>query len=147
MFERDLFDPRDWPARWLEPPDTTVLWLDPERGVFCVLDAEDYLWAARWRWRPLESKTPGKFYATRPTRVNGRALTVFLHKEVLLRCKEQPSDKHYIGDHLDGNSLNNRRCNLRWATPSMNGKNKYGIAARQIDLFDYDAAKARGASL
>lgn len=139
----DPFDPRTWP----EPLPYLPLWLCEGRGLFCLLDREDYLWASRWLWRPLESKTAGKFYATRPTRINGRALTIFLHKEVLLRSKQQTSDKHHIGDHLNGNSLDNRRDNLRWATPSMNGKNRYGIAVRQIDLFDYEAAKTRGAGI
>ena len=60
---------------------------------------------------------------------------LWMHKIVLLRAVgPPPTPAHRIGDHLDGNTLNNRRDNLRWATPQMNARNIHGFAVKQLSL-------------
>lgn len=60
---------------------------------------------------------------------------VFFHKVALARAFVLPPTRgHTIGDHWNGDSLDNRRGNLRWATVQMNAKNIYGFAHRQGDL-------------
>jgi CO dehydrogenase/acetyl-CoA synthase beta subunit len=55
----------------------------------------------------------------------GKSRTVWLHKEVCERANgAAPSELHTIGDHQDGESLNNQRGNLEWATRSMNRRNR-----------------------
>lgn len=132
----DPFDPRGWP----EPLPFKTIWLKPEANLFCVVDVEDYDWAMQWVWFPTPNSTGNKFYATRNTRLDGRhgkQTKIFLHKEILARKGETPpTRRHVIGDHKDGESLNNRRRNLRWATPSQNGKNRYGFYVLQRELFE-----------
>ncbi|WP_035670058.1 hypothetical protein [Bradyrhizobium liaoningense] len=101
--------------------DECRIWLDDTR--YCVVDEIDFAWAKQWRWHATPNSTGRKFYATRMTRERGtrKQIKIFLHKEILKRSgKKARSVHHTIGDHDDGESLNNRRGNLFWATLKMN---------------------------
>lgn len=121
------------------------IYLD-ESELFCVVDAVDYAWASRNLWRPKWDRHGRKAYATRSldVRRNERrvlSVTLYLHKQVcLLEHGPPPSRRHTIGDHKDGNSLNCRRSNMRWATPRMNRQNVDGWFARQLQL-DFEKMK------
>lgn len=128
----DPMDPRGWGS--LDPEPVQRIYLD-NRELHCLVDYEDWLWARDYAWRATESKTKGKFYATRDTTIDGQRVKLFLHKEILKRVSVPPSARHIIGDHKDGDSLNDTRGNLRWATPSQNSRNRYGFLVRQPDLF------------
>lgn len=98
-----------------------------------LLSPQDFEWArSRGNWFITHgARTDGKRYAVRSE--NGRLL--FLHKQILLRDMRLPeSALHRIGDHINGNSLDNRRTNLRWATPQMNARNIFGFSALQMEL-------------
>lgn len=94
------------------------------------LSDEDHEWAiAQGNWFVTHGATPLPGYAVRSVR--GRL--VFLHKEVLRRSFRLPaSPLHIIGDHIDGDRFNNTRPNLRWATPQMNARNRFGFAHAQL---------------
>jgi len=100
------------------------VYLNEDCSVWCIVDAIDYEWATRWRWHYVYDRHGRKRYAARNTRRRGESpkqIKVFMHKDILLRSgKPQPTTAHHIGDHDDGDSLNNRRGNLDWATPAMN---------------------------
>lgn len=99
----------------------------------CLVDPEDALFAAsRGNWFVTHAHEPeAKRYAVR----SEKGVLLFLHKLILARSGvKPPSPRHTIGDHLDGNSLNNTRANLRWATPQMNARNQFGFAAQQLEL-------------
>lgn len=95
------------------------IWLDDTKYV--VVDLADYEWARQWKWHATFNSMGLKFYATRMTRVHGKNVKVYMHKEVLRRSgKRRRSVHHTIGDHFDGDSSNNRRGNLSWATLKQN---------------------------
>lgn len=99
--------------------------------VFVLLDGADLEWARKWRWHWRKDKRNKKFYATRSTWEDGRRKTLYLHVEVLRRSKKKrPTALHRISDHIDGDTLNCRLDNLRWATGEMNGKNRNGKAKK-----------------
>lgn len=134
----DWLDPRTW---GLDDPLVRPLYLsDTDAALVALLDAEDHEWARQWRWSFTTSKLrkngKEKFYAVRTLNYGDRSKRkVYLHKEVVLRARgPAPSSLHTIGDHLNGNSLDCRRANLRWATPSMNRLNVDGRFP--WDLFD-----------
>ncbi len=114
------------------------IYLDDKAEAFCLVDEVDYQWALRWRWIAHPNKHGRKFYASRSTRLHGAGgpqTRIYMHKAILERTGLlPPSPLHVLGDHEDGNSLNNRRDNLRWATTGMNRANIRGSFAMQKQL-------------
>jgi hypothetical protein len=80
-----------------------------------VIDAEDialvagYNWCARQKTRTV--------YAVRTDYSGEKQSTVALHSHIL------PPRDGYVVDHIDGDGLNNRRSNLRYATVAENRRN------------------------
>jgi hypothetical protein len=117
---------------------------DRDGSLAAQVDEIDYDWAKQWLWGYCFSKLRKNYgleksYAKRvyrPDGAKGVRQTIFLHKAILVRSLGPPPDQyHTIGDHRDGNSLNCRRYNLRWATPSMNRLNING--AYPTDLLEF----------
>ena len=88
------------------------------QGKVAIIDAEDYEWLSQWKWCATKDKAD-LYYAMRTIkRAAGRRTTVSMHREIL---RLNPGE---IGiDHIDSNGLNNRKANLRLATPSQNNAN------------------------
>lgn len=106
-----------------------VIWIHPDAGLFVLVSEEDYQWAIQWRWHPTPNQSGSKFYATRVTTLTRKPkrkdIKIYLHKEILKRMGvRRRSKKHFMGDHKNGNSLDCQRDNLRYATNSMNNKNR-----------------------
>ena len=81
-------------------------------GLFATVDARDYKWLSQYKWCVL-SKC-GAPYAVRRTK-DGRM--VYMHREIM------GAPKGSVVDHIDHNTLNNRRCNLRVCTQAQNHAN------------------------
>ena len=94
------------------PPNDKVRYIALTRGKFAIVDAADYKRLSRYRWNAFESG--GKTYARRSTPGG----TILMHREIM---KPPPG---MVVDHINGNSLDNRRCNLRICTPQQNEHNK-----------------------
>lgn len=102
------------------------------------VDEEDYAWAIGNSWNPNFKKqrwngvVKFKVYLRRAVaiwedRVKIKTISIYLHIEIMKRTGiEPPSPFHTLVDHRDGDSLNCRRSNLRWATHSMNSLNRFG---------------------
>lgn len=91
--------------------------IDVGRGLYALVDDCDYSELCKYRWHTLKHRT-GKFYAM--ASIGGK--TVLMHR--LIMKARAFSEKV---DHLDGNSLNNTRGNLRIATNAENMRNR-GVA-------------------
>jgi hypothetical protein len=110
------------------------------KSVFAVVDMDDYEWASQWKWKAIKSRGhKEKWYLYRTTRLpvaqGRRNVKYWLHKEICTRANGlPPTEKHKIADHEDGESLNMRRGNLRWATTSENNKNLYGVYSQQLRM-------------
>lgn len=99
----------------------TIALDDRDDTIFATVSPEDYDWLIQWRWTWRYNKRGRKRYAQRNTRQQGTPITIFMHKAILERSgKVRPTLFHTMGDHQDGDSLNNQRGNLEWATPSDN---------------------------
>lgn len=80
-------------------------------SAYALIDKADAVIVMARRWSHLESGTTS--YAT--TSINGR--TVCMHRLLMNAARNQ------LVDHRNGNGLDNRRSNLRIATPVENGGN------------------------
>jgi hypothetical protein len=105
---------------------------DDNASVWAVVDAEDYAYFSQWRWCPTKACRIARRKTYLRRQIGNR--TLYLHVEIMQRVEPAPSPAHIIVDHMNGNSLDCRRANLRWATPSQNAKNKFGSYTRQLEL-------------
>lgn len=78
-------------------------------GEFAVVDDEDYLFYSKWSWK----KHRGG-YAVRTKGKNG---IYYMHRSIT-----NAKDGYQV-DHINGNKLDNRKCNLRVVTRSQNALN------------------------
>lgn len=95
------------------------------QGQFAKVDDTDYdrlsayLWSAQWC---VKTKS---FYARRwvpkKERVDGKKI-LSMHRAIMRATPEQ------LIDHINHDTLDNQRCNLRCATSSENSHNRKGVA-------------------
>lgn len=84
-------------------------------GVYAIVDDEDYERINENKW--FTAPSGDKLYAIRHVRRSGGLISVNMAKLVM----------RYVGDkvvdHINGDSLDNRKCNLRLCTQLQNMKN------------------------
>ena len=83
------------------------------RGKVALVDDEDYAALSAHKW---QCSTKGS--AVRNVRAGGKRTLLYMHR-VLLNA----SDDYFV-DHINGNTLDNRRSNLRLATQAQNQCNR-----------------------
>lgn len=150
----DAFDPNNWPAIWNEE---CRIYGSDDLSIYSVVDIDDYSFLSKWVWSPKISRGGKKVYLRRniETAIEGGCggyyvnpetgryvrnrrriqQTLFLHTVVMWRTGIIPPSKdHSLVDHLDGDGMNCRRNNLRWATHSMNSRNTFGKHAKEMEL-------------
>jgi hypothetical protein len=90
------------------------------QGQFAIVDAADYEWLSQWKWHAGWNKHTQGFYVKRGVRLgSSRFRTDFMHRLIL---GLEHADRRQ-GDHWNGNTLDNRRDNLRIATYAQNTQN------------------------
>ena len=82
------------------------------RGKFAIVDDGDFEWLNRRKWR-----YDGR-YAVRSIWKNGKDKTTYMHRIILNTPPGLQSD------HMSGDRLDNRRCNLRICTSSQHHANR-----------------------
>ena len=86
------------------------------QGYLALIDAEDVPLVEGYSWTALVKANT--IYAKRAQKVDGRSVTVRMHRVIAGANADQ------IVDHINGNGWDNRRCNLRIATNAENLRNR-----------------------
>lgn len=84
------------------------------KGYVAIVDDDDYEYLSQFRWFALETRND-RVYATRHTPRNKYTRsTIYMHREITNALR----GIHV--DHWNGNTLDNRKLNLRLCTHSQN---------------------------
>lgn len=104
------------------------------RGQFAIIDEEDYARISKHKWCCHKMGMVSKrFYASRSEKytVNKSRPTILMHREILgLYMGREPQV-----DHINGNSLDNRKCNLRIMTQVENSMAKRIRSPRYLSKY------------
>jgi len=92
-------------------------------GKFAVVDDDQYEELSKWRWHIV-----GGGYAARKVVTDGKHIRIRMHHLVL------PPKPGFFSDHINNIRLDNRRRNLRHATPS---ENTYNTVIRSDNTSGY----------
>jgi hypothetical protein len=87
------------------------------RGYVAIIDYEDIDKVQGWNWSAAVHRS-GRVYALRGITVPGKPRAVFMHRIIA-----GDPDRSLDVDHINGNTLDNRRQNLRPATRAQNSWN------------------------
>lgn len=89
-------------------------------GGVAILDADDYERLSKWKWQAHWDKTTQSYYARRTIWLRGgkgKTCCLLMHREVV------GAPAGAIVDHINRNSLDNRKENLRICTAAGNAQN------------------------
>lgn len=93
------------------------------KGKFCLIDSSDFVWIDKYKWSLTKNGT--KFYAVR----NEKGNRIYLHREVF------GAKKGELVDHVNNDSLDNRRKNLRLSDRSKNASNSFKTKNKKSSKF------------
>lgn len=90
---------------------------------FVIVDDDEYEILSKYKWYPNNER--GKLYARRSIYPNGQKskITISMHRQILAAQKGQ------ICDHINMDTLDNRKCNLRLCNRSQNSQNRNALSS------------------
>ena len=103
------------------PADPNTRYIPLTQNLFALVDAADYEWLKDYKWHVTRHGACGTVYAGR--REGGRL--VLMHRQIM------NPPKGMVVDHINGNGVDNRRCNLRICTQKQNVHNSRGRAGKK----------------
>lgn len=93
------------------------------QGKVALVDNEDYEWLMQWKWQAHNNEHRKSWYALRSVYLGGGRKNrinclIWMHRLILGTPQGMETD------HINGDGLDNRRCNLRVCTRSQNAANR-----------------------
>lgn len=111
------------------------------QGKVALVDDADHEWLNQWKW--CASNNGLGFYAVRGISRNDKRTTIAMHQMIL------NAPPGLEPDHINGDGLDNRRCNLRLCTRSqnnMNARKQTGCSSRWKGVY-WDKAMGKWRAL
>lgn len=103
------------------------------QGKVAIVDDEDYEWLSQYKWCAIKCKHT--YYTTRHITVHDnnkkKKKTIYMHIPIMEHKVGRLLKKYEEVDHINGNGLDNRQCNLRIASRSqqcMNQRKTRGVS-------------------
>jgi len=95
---------------------------------FALVDDEDYAFWSQWSWFAVFNKSSKTYYAAHTVigdefKIFGNIKTALLHRVIM------KTPNKMLCDHIDHNTLNNQKYNLRNVTQAQNQMNRRGPQA------------------
>ncbi len=92
--------------------------IDLGHGNVALIDEGDFDTIKHWCWHA--TRSDHRIYAVHDESIRGRARfkRIYMHRLITAALSGQ------IVDHISGDTLDNRRCNLRFVTPHQNAMNR-----------------------
>jgi hypothetical protein len=90
------------------------------QGQFALVDDEDFEFLNQWKWKAAWNKATQSYYAQRGQRVGKKGTTITMSRLIM------NTPKSFDCDHIDHNTLNHQKHNLRNVTHSHNSMNRRG---------------------
>lgn len=88
------------------------------KGMYAIVDDVDYDYLVQFSWQYKRGPKHSSGYAKRGIfNEDGKASSLLMHRDIMVAKRGQ-----YV-DHINRNGIDNRRENLRFATPSQNAAN------------------------
>ena len=92
------------------------------KGKFAIVDAKNFEWLNQWKWSAQQIGV--NYYAVRcVNRKNEKRIFIFMHRLIF---NLQIGDGIKI-DHINGESFDNRECNLRICSQKQNVINRHKV--------------------
>jgi hypothetical protein len=111
--------------------------IELSRGYVAIVDEEDHEWLSEWKWCANSKK--GNAYAFRTVGHGGKRIGIYLHRLVL-----GIDGTEAVADHINGDTLDNRRANLRVVNHWQNAVNAKMYANNTSGVKGVDFVKQRG---
>lgn len=93
------------------------------RGLFAIVDDEEHERLSQWKWHAMPNGS-GQFYAARRSRISDGRRPNEPQKLILMHRLIASVPIDLVTDHINGDTLDNRRSNLRCATHTQNMQNR-----------------------
>lgn len=94
------------------------------------VDDEDFAYLNQWRWKAKPNGAGTHVYAVRNETLEGKSVNVWMHREILCLSRYNP----LLSDHIDFDTVNNTKANLRRVTASENVRHSRQIIISGVCL-------------
>lgn len=115
----------------------SIVYVPLSRGKVAIIDACDWRLVSGYRWHAMPGRNETVWYAS--TTIPRTADKAKGHMAMHIMLMGAP-----FVDHIDGNGLNNRRSNLRFATRSQNRQNSSAERQTLHGMKGVDFMRSRG---